>query len=134
VLLQNQTLLSKANADGTNRSFLAVMNTSDQLQLRIREDATTVINGPVSDGRFHFWACRWDGTNGFMWLDSSAATALNIGTGADTDGDILMSARLASPLTASMFGHNLVGMLDYALTDQQISQLYAFCKAAYGVV
>jgi hypothetical protein len=126
-------LLAKASATAANATFRLLIAADGTLRTTIRGTETNTA-AAVRDGNFHFYCVRWTGTALSITLDGGAAISLTVGAAAEEVQNILISARTQSSPSQIYIGHNHAGLLPYALSDQEASQLYQFCKSTYGVI
>lgn len=125
----NQTILAKAAASPRDlHLFLAA--TTNVLTANIREAGATSAYA-FTDGAFHVWALRWDGSTARLWTDKNASESVAVGTSAETAQNILVSARTESSPAAFFNGHNDVATVDRALSDAEVAQLMSNLNATY---
>jgi hypothetical protein len=125
--------ITKAGAVVGNATFRSGPQANGTWQYYLRGTLTNTTDNAIT-GAFNLIVTRWNGTTAQHFFNGGSPLTLNVGTAAEESQNILISARTESSPAAFWIGHNLVGMVPYALTDQEIAQLYQFCKSTYGVI
>jgi hypothetical protein len=126
-----QTLIAKAGVTAGNRTLQVLTDAGGSLDVFVRGSSSPSITTVVNDGNFHVWALRWTGAVFQFWLDSAAAATGTPGAAVEEVQNITMGARTESSPAQIFTGHNAAAMVDYALSDAQMTQLMASLNSTY---
>jgi len=132
-LIPSTFFIAKSSATAATRTFSLSMTGAGLLATTLRGAVTSNPGsyGAITDGIFHVWAVRWNGSAAEIWIDNAAKVSLNVGAEAEETQNIMLSARTESAPNGLLTGHNAAAMVDYDLSDAQMTQLMASLTATY---
>lgn len=126
----NQTLIAKAGATTGNRTFHLLTDAGGLFAGYVRGTFNQIAT-VVTDGAFHVYAVRWDGTTCKAWLDKAAPATFTVGIATEEVQNILVGGRTESSIGTLFPGHNDVDAIARALSDTEIADLMNNLNSTY---
>lgn len=129
--VNNLAIVAKAGATSGSRTLQLFRDAATSQVAVICRGTSGTYGDVLTTGAFAVWGLRWNGTALQLYVNRSSPVSVTVGSAVEEVQNITVGIRTESAPVGAFSGHNMVDMLDRAVSDTEMAAIVATLNAKY---